>query len=62
MPSTPLVVFDLDGTLVDSARDLADSANALIAELGGRPLSVEAVTGMVGNGAGTLVRRALRAA
>jgi len=57
-----LVVFDLDGTLVDSARDIADSANALIAELGGRPLPVEAVTGMIGDGAGTLVRRALAAA
>jgi len=62
MAALRLVVFDLDGTLVDSARDLADSANALIAELGGRPLSVEAVTGMVGNGAATLVRRALDAA
>jgi len=62
MPPARLVVFDLDGTLVDSARDVADSANVLIAELGGRPLSVEAVTALVGDGAGTLVRRALAAA
>jgi phosphoglycolate phosphatase len=62
MPCIRLVVFDLDGTLVDSARDLADSANALIAGVGGRPLSVDAVTRMVGDGAATLVRRALDAA
>ena len=58
----PLVVFDLDGTLVDSRRDLADSANALIAEHGGVPLDVDRVAGMVGEGAALLVRRALAAA
>jgi phosphoglycolate phosphatase len=57
-----LVVFDLDGTLVDSRQDLADSANALIAERGGTPLPVDAVTAMVGEGAALLVRRALTAA
>jgi phosphoglycolate phosphatase len=34
-----LIAFDLDGTLIDSRRDLADSANQLITELGGAPLS-----------------------
>ena len=57
-----LVVFDLDGTLIDSRRDLADAANALITELGGEPLAVEDITGMVGEGAAMLVRRALTAA
>ncbi len=57
-----LVVFDLDGTLVDSKRDLADAANALIAERGGTPLTEDQVAGMVGEGAALLVRRALRAA
>jgi phosphoglycolate phosphatase len=57
-----LVVFDLDGTLVDSRRDLADAANALIVEHGGAPLPVEDVAGMVGEGAALLVRRALTAA
>ena len=33
-----LIAFDLDGTLVDSRRDLADSANALLRELGAAPL------------------------
>lgn len=57
-----LIVFDLDGTLVDSRKDLAAAINALIQELGGRPLSEDAVAGMVGEGAGLLVRRALAAA
>lgn len=58
----PLVVFDLDGTLIDSRQDLADSANALIAERGGTPLPVDTVTAMVGEGAALLVQRALTAA
>jgi phosphoglycolate phosphatase len=57
-----LVVFDLDGTLIDSRRDLADAANALIAERGGAPLSVDRIAAMVGEGAALLVRRALAAA
>ena len=57
-----LVVFDLDGTLVDSRRDLADATNALVVELGGHALSQERVTAMVGDGAAMLVRRALTAA
>jgi phosphoglycolate phosphatase len=57
-----LVVFDLDGTLIDSRRDLADATNALIAEYGGHTLSLEAVTAMVGEGAAVLVGRALTAA
>lgn len=57
-----LIVFDLDGTLVDSRRDLADSANQLITELGGAPLSEEEIGLMVGEGARVLLARALRAA
>ena len=57
-----LIVFDLDGTLVDSRRDLADAANALIVERGGTPLSIERITSMVGEGAALLVSRALSAA
>lgn len=56
-----LVVFDLDGTLIDSRRDLADSANALIAERGGQELPVETITAMVGEGAALLVRRLIKA-
>lgn len=57
-----LIVFDLDGTLVDSKRDLAESANRLVVELGGVPLTEEVVGRMVGGGAAQLVRRALGAA
>lgn len=57
-----LFVFDLDGTLIDSRRDLADAANALIEERGGAPLPVESIARMVGEGAALLVRRALTAA
>lgn len=57
-----LIAFDLDGTLVDSKRDLADSANELVVELGGVPLSEEAIGRMIGGGAARLVRRALVAA
>jgi phosphoglycolate phosphatase len=57
-----LIAFDLDGTLIDSRRDLADSANQLIEEFGGQPLTEEQIGGMVGEGAGLLVRRAMRAA
>lgn len=56
-----LIVFDLDGTLIDSSKDLAAAANRLVQGRGGRPLSEEAVVGMVGEGAAVLVRRALAA-
>jgi phosphoglycolate phosphatase len=57
-----LYVFDLDGTLVDSRRDIAESANALLEACGARPLSEEAIGRMVGSGAATLVARAFAAA
>jgi phosphoglycolate phosphatase len=57
-----LVVFDLDGTLIDSSRDLTDAVNALIVDLGGQALGLDQVTEMVGEGAAVLVRRALMAA
>src|SRR5207244_12921881 len=57
-----LIAFDLDGTLVDSRRDLTDSANQLIEELGGTQLAEERIGRMIGEGAAILVRRALEAA
>ena len=56
-----LVVFDLDGTLVDSARDLADAGNALVTGYGAAPLPPPEVIRMVGDGARELVRRLLTA-
>jgi phosphoglycolate phosphatase len=57
-----LIVFDLDGTLIDSRRDLAESANQVITELGGTRLAEDTIGRMVGEGAAVLVRRALAAA
>jgi phosphoglycolate phosphatase len=58
----PLVVCDLDGTLVDSRRDLAHATNRLVAAYGGTSLDEDAVVRMVGDGAEQLVARAFRAA
>ena len=57
-----LVIFDLDGTLIDSRRDLADATNAVVLAYGGDRLRQEDVTAMVGEGAAVLVQRALAAA
>jgi phosphoglycolate phosphatase len=57
-----LIVFDLDGTLIDSQRDLAESTNELLASYGATPLPLESVAAMVGEGARVLVERALVAA
>ena len=54
-----LLIFDLDGTLVDSRLDLANSVNAMRAHLGMSTLSNERVYTYVGNGAPVLVRRSL---
>lgn len=54
-----LLIFDLDGTLIDSKRDLADSVNAMRVYLNEPPLADETVYSYVGNGAPVLVRRAL---
>jgi phosphoglycolate phosphatase len=56
-----LAVFDLDGTLIDSRRDLADATNAMLADFGASALPVDTVAAMVGEGASLLVRRALTA-
>jgi phosphoglycolate phosphatase len=54
-----LVIFDLDGTLVDSVPDIAWSLNATLAEAGLPPLPVEAVGRLVGDGAAKLIEGAL---
>jgi phosphoglycolate phosphatase len=56
-----LIAFDLDGTLIDSSRDLADSVNELLGELGAPRLPLDNVTRMIGEGAKVLIRRALAA-
>jgi phosphoglycolate phosphatase len=56
-----LLLFDLDGTLVDSVPDLRAAVNEMLRERGRRPLSLGEVKRMVGDGAPALVARALRA-
>jgi phosphoglycolate phosphatase len=56
-----LIVFDLDGTLIDSRKDLSDSANEMLAGYGASPLDEPTIGRMIGNGAAELVRRALAA-
>lgn len=55
------ILFDLDGTLVDSLPDLARALGVLLGEAGAPPLAAEEVRRMVGDGAGPLVARALAA-
>jgi phosphoglycolate phosphatase len=55
------LIFDLDGTLIDSKLDLALSINAMLKRMGRAELVHEDIFGMVGNGAPVLVRRALGA-
>lgn len=59
MPA-PLVVFDLDGTLVDTAPDLVASLNHTIAAHGLAPVSYEDLTHLVGHGARAMIERAFR--
>lgn len=54
-----LVIFDLDGTLIDSAGDICLAVNGLLAELDCAPLSVAEVRGFVGEGARRLVEKLL---
>ncbi|PZQ82395.1 MAG: phosphoglycolate phosphatase [Ancylobacter novellus] len=63
MPSSPAVIaFDLDGTLVDTAPDLLDTLDIVLAEAGAPPLPREDTRRMIGAGAKALVNRGLTAA
>lgn len=57
--SIRLVIFDLDGTLIDSRLDLVHSVNATLRHLGRPELPGEVIATYVGDGAPMLVRRAL---
>jgi phosphoglycolate phosphatase len=59
MKSVDLLVFDLDGTLVDSAADLAESVNYALSTIGLSRISLETVKSYVGDGVAVLMKRAL---
>jgi phosphoglycolate phosphatase len=53
------LIFDLDGTLIDSKRDLIHSVNAMLRELGRTKLADDTISGYIGRGAPQLVAQAL---
>ena len=55
-----LIVYDLDGTLVDTLEDIAAAANHMRGQLGEPPLEAEAIRGAVGRGLRELVKRCLQ--
>lgn len=57
-----LLIYDLDGTLIDSRRDIADSVNWTLRELGLAELPIEIVSDFVGNGVKNLIEQSLEAA
>ncbi len=59
-PADRAVLFDLDGTLLDTLADIALALNRALAERGWRPVPVETVRTMIGRGSPILVRRAAR--
>jgi phosphoglycolate phosphatase len=54
-----LILFDLDGTLIDSEKDLAASVNAMLRHFGRKELPLEVIDTYIGDGAPMLIRRAL---
>ena len=54
-----LLIFDFDGTLIDSVPDLADATNAMLTTLGKTPYPLGSIRNWVGNGSRMLVERAL---
>src|SRR5271169_5354677 len=59
--SVRALIFDLDGTLIDSKQDLIHSVNAMLEEMDREKLAEETISGYIGHGAPTLVARALGA-
>ena len=59
LPAPRLIVFDLDGTLVDSQIDLANSVNAMLRHFNRPALPQPVISSYIGDGASALVRRSL---
>lgn len=56
-----VVLIDLDGTLVDTAPDIAEAVNRMLLDWSAPPLPLDTVRGFIGNGVPTLIRRVLQA-
>src|SRR5262245_4306296 len=59
--AAPTIVFDLDGTLVDTAPDLIDTLNVIFAQEGFAPLAYEEARNFVGGGARLMIARGFNA-
>ena len=59
MEKIDLMIFDLDGTLIDSGNDLASAVNYTLEEMSMPPLSREKITGYVGDGIKILIERSI---
>jgi phosphoglycolate phosphatase len=59
MSESPALIFDLDGTLVDTAPDILGALNVVLARIGRRPVTRADLRHLVGHGAHTMVREAL---
>ena len=59
LPPIHALIFDLDGTLIDSKSDLIHSVNAMLKEMGRQELAADTISGYIGHGAPQLVARAL---
>jgi phosphoglycolate phosphatase len=59
--AAPTVVFDLDGTLVDTAPDLVDTLNVVFARAGLPPVPFATARNMIGSGARAMIERSLKA-
>ncbi|HEY6023217.1 MAG TPA: phosphoglycolate phosphatase [Pseudolabrys sp.] len=59
--AAPTIVFDLDGTLIDTAPDLVDTLNVVFAREGLTPVSYEAARNAIGGGAKAMIARGIQA-
>jgi phosphoglycolate phosphatase len=59
--TAPAIIFDLDGTLIDTAPDLIDTLNFVFARHGLRPMAYDAARAMIGGGAKRMIERGLNA-
>jgi phosphoglycolate phosphatase len=61
LPHTTALVFDLDGTLIDSLPAISGSVNAMLKDMGCAPLPVTQIRGFIGKGAPDLVKKVIAA-